>query len=450
MKTRIKLLIVVMIVCVTAWAANEFGTTYIGGGYGDTGITLADNGNISANGGMLVDGTATFDSIVNMSGGLGDTNGGAVVDTYGDFLSDGFGSFSGSISAVGNATLAGGVTEGGVTINATTNATQVGGTASIAGVVDIGGGYSYPGGSGATISDAGAASFNSTLIADNTATLRSDLSVGGVASITGSMDVGGDITGNSIEVVEPVAVTYGGTGSTSAADARAALDVEIGVDVQGYDADLADLADGTLSKSKIENSANWDTAYSDRMKWDGGATGLIAATARASLELGGIAIQAPSAVAITGGTITGITELNGAGGALHVGSASAEINVLLFMDPASGDAAPAGVLGSTGADNEEGAGGAGGLLQVNAGNGGSSSHALSNGGAGASLYLVGGSGGDAGAGGSSGADGDVHIGYDAVGEAARGKLFVHNLPTADPHVAGQIYVLAGVLMISAG
>jgi hypothetical protein len=31
--------------------------------------------------------------------------------------------------------------------------------------------------------------------------------------------------------------------------------------VQGYDADLADLADGTLSKTKVEDSANWDTAY---------------------------------------------------------------------------------------------------------------------------------------------------------------------------------------------
>jgi len=33
------------------------------------------------------------------------------------------------------------------------------------------------------------------------------------------------------------------------------------------------------------NSSQWNTAYSDRMKWDGGATGLNAATARASLDL---------------------------------------------------------------------------------------------------------------------------------------------------------------------
>jgi hypothetical protein len=31
--------------------------------------------------------------------------------------------------------------------------------------------------------------------------------------------------------------------------------------------------------------ANWDTAYTDRLKWDGGSTGLVAATGRASLGL---------------------------------------------------------------------------------------------------------------------------------------------------------------------
>jgi hypothetical protein len=34
------------------------------------------------------------------------------------------------------------------------------------------------------------------------------------------------------------------------------------------------------------SQASWDTAYSERLRWDGGATGLNAVTARASLELG--------------------------------------------------------------------------------------------------------------------------------------------------------------------
>lgn len=35
--------------------------------------------------------------------------------------------------------------------------------------------------------------------------------------------------------------------------------------------------------SITNNSANWNTAYTDRLKWDGGATGLTAATGRTSL-----------------------------------------------------------------------------------------------------------------------------------------------------------------------
>lgn len=40
---------------------------------------------------------------------------------------------------------------------------------------------------------------------------------------------------------------------------------------------------GTLADSRISSSSNWNTAYSDRLKWDGGATGLVAATGRTSL-----------------------------------------------------------------------------------------------------------------------------------------------------------------------
>ncbi len=47
---------------------------------------------------------------------------------------------------------------------------------------------------------------------------------------------------------------------------------------------------GTLADAKITSSANWNTAYTDRMKWDGGATGLVAATGRTSLGLGSLAV----------------------------------------------------------------------------------------------------------------------------------------------------------------
>jgi hypothetical protein len=49
------------------------------------------------------------------------------------------------------------------------------------------------------------------------------------------------------------------------------------------------LLKGTVSgavstiSSITDNSSNWDTAFTDRLKWDGGATGLVAATGRNSL-----------------------------------------------------------------------------------------------------------------------------------------------------------------------
>lgn len=73
----------------------------------------------------------------------------------------------------------------------------------------------------------------------------------------------------------------------------------------------------------------WDTAYTDRLKWDGGATGLDAATGRTSLGLGTIATQAASNVSITGGSITGITDLAIADGGTGASTATAALNNLL-------------------------------------------------------------------------------------------------------------------------
>ncbi len=45
---------------------------------------------------------------------------------------------------------------------------------------------------------------------------------------------------------------------------------------------IATLTSGVLGTT-TDNHTNWDTAYTDRLKWDGGATGLTAATGRTSL-----------------------------------------------------------------------------------------------------------------------------------------------------------------------
>ena len=72
------------------------------------------------------------------------------------------------------------------------------------------------------------------------------------------------------------------------------------------------------------NSSNWDTAYTDRNKWDGGSTGLTASTGRTSLGLGTAATaatgdfataaqgtKADAALPKAGGTVTGHLTIEG-------------------------------------------------------------------------------------------------------------------------------------------
>jgi len=80
---------------------------------------------------------------------------------------------------------------------------------------------------------------------------------------------------------------------------------------------LGTVATGTwqgtaIADSYISSATTWNTASTDRFKWDGGATGLVAATGRTSLGLDiGTNVQAYNATlaAVAAGTYTGVNTI---------------------------------------------------------------------------------------------------------------------------------------------
>ncbi len=124
-------------------------------------------------------------------------------------------------------------------------------------------------------------------------------------NITGSTTVGG----NLVTLTNPSAVTFlrvnadnsvsalnasdfrtaigAGTSSTTGTVTSVALTVPTGLTVSGSpitgSGTLAVTLTAGYSIPTTASQTNWDSAYTDRLKWDGGATGLTASTGRTSL-----------------------------------------------------------------------------------------------------------------------------------------------------------------------
>jgi hypothetical protein len=133
---------------------------------------------------------------------------------------------------------------------------------------------------------------------------------------------------SSVTLASALAVTSGGTGATDAATARSNLGLEIGVNVEAYDATI--LKDADIGSSVQAYDAGLTDiaglAVTDGNFIVGDGANWVAesgATARTSLGLGDLATQSASSVTITGGSISGITDLAVADGGTGASSFTA-------------------------------------------------------------------------------------------------------------------------------
>lgn len=141
---------------------------------------------------------------------------------------------------------------------------------------------------------------------NNTVVLSSTALGAGVVS--SSLTSVGTISGGTWQGAA-IGTAYGGTGAATTSGARTNLGLAIGTDVQAYSDVLADFAGLTQAANKLPYFDSSTTATTTDLSSFGRS--LIddadASTARTTLALGTMAVQDANNVAITGGTISGVT-----------------------------------------------------------------------------------------------------------------------------------------------
>ena len=132
------------------------------------------------------------------------------------------------------------------------------------------------------------------------------------------------ITGGSISGITDLAVADGGTGASDAGTARTNLGLAIGTNVQAYDAGLQSISGLITTADRMIYTTASDVYTVTTLTAAGRAIldDADAATQRTTLGLGSIATQSAASVSITGGSISGITDLTVADGGTGASEAS--------------------------------------------------------------------------------------------------------------------------------
>jgi hypothetical protein len=128
-----------------------------------------------------------------------------------------------------------------------------------------------------------------------------------------------NISGGSITGITDLAIADGGTGASTASAARTNLGVALGTNVQAYDAGLQSISGLTTTADQMIYTTSSDTYATTSLTSAGRALldDADASAQRTTLGLGTIATQNANNVTITGGTISGISNLSDPGTSLQ-------------------------------------------------------------------------------------------------------------------------------------
>jgi hypothetical protein len=126
------------------------------------------------------------------------------------------------------------------------------------------------------------------------------------------------ISGGTITGITDLAIADGGTGASTASVARTNLGVAIGTNVQAYDAGLQSISGLTTTADQMIYTTSSDTYATTSLTSAGRALldDASASAQRTTLGLGTLATQNANSVAITGGTISGISNISDPGTSL--------------------------------------------------------------------------------------------------------------------------------------
>ena len=155
----------------------------------------------------------------------------------------------------------------------------------------------------------------------NAGTARTNLGLGTIATQAANSV---SITGGSITGITDLAVADGGTGASTAANARTNLGLVIGTDVQAQNAALSSIAGLTTlaDRSIYTTASNTYAVYTLSAFARTFLDDANAAAVQSTLGLGTMATQNANLVAITGGSVTGITDITVADGGTGASTAA--------------------------------------------------------------------------------------------------------------------------------